>query len=63
MKYSKEYYQKMKRRARAEAVDYSNNFEEIMEKSYISLSEWTDHFRKLGKRYGLIQEFTENGII
>ena len=59
----REHYQRMKRRARDSAVWYSNNFERIMETTDISSAEWTEHFRKLGKRYGLMEEFKENGII
>ena len=31
--------------------------------SYGELAEWTDMFRRLGKRYGLIREFKENAIL
>lgn len=60
---NKERYQKGKRRARDSAIWFSNGAEEILDKFDISVSEWTDHFRKLGKRYGLLREFKENGII
>jgi len=51
-----------KARARAEAIDWQNDF---ANHNY-SLSEVIDfenHFAKLGKRYGLLKEFRENGII
>lgn len=31
--------------------------------SYSELAEYGEYFRKLAKRYGLIKEFGENGII
>lgn len=31
--------------------------------SWEELANWTQFFTKYGKRYGLIKEFTENGII
>lgn len=63
MKNRKDYYQRMKRRARNSAIWYQHNFEDIMKTSAMSVTEWTEHFRKLGKRYGLTEEFKENGII
>ena len=30
--------------------------------SYGELADYADYFRKLGKRYGLLKEFRENGI-
>ena len=30
--------------------------------SWGELAEWGDYFRKMGKRYGLLKEFRENGI-
>lgn len=55
-------YQKEKRRARNSAIWWQENFDN--EKySYFELSEWQEYFYKLAKRYGLIKEFKENGII
>lgn len=54
-------YQKGKAAAREKAIDWQN------EQAEISLS-WegymiaTEYFEKLGKRYGLLREFRENGI-
>ena len=31
--------------------------------SYGELADWADHFRQLAKKYNLIDEFKENGII
>lgn len=55
-------YQRDKESARQKAIDY-----QIMSSdwnmSYQELAHWTNYFEKLGKRYGLIKEFKENGII
>ena len=55
-------YEIAKENARQKAIDWqldfcNNNY------SYSELAEWADYFRKLGKRYGLLKEFKENGII
>lgn len=55
-------YQKQKEAARQEAIDWQ------IEASELNLSTEgvliaTAHFEKLGKRYGLLLEFRENGII
>lgn len=31
--------------------------------SYGELAEWQAHFEKLGERFGLTEEFKENGVI
>ena len=53
------YYEKRKAEVREEAIEYSYSEEEL---SYGELAEKQDHFRKLGKRYGLLREFKENCI-
>ena len=63
MRNQKEYYQRMKRRARDEAIEFSYHGEEMMKKSDKSIFEWAEHFWKLARRYGLVQEFIENGIL
>ena len=53
-------YQVGKAAAREKAINYSlenNNF------SYYELAKISDYFYKIAKRYGLIKEFKENGII
>ena len=54
-------YQLGKERARQEAIDWQL---EASQKclSYGELFEACYHFEKLGKRYGLLKEFRENGI-
>ena len=55
-------YQQANERAKQKAVDWQLTFSE---NSYF-MSDSADfgaYFEKLGKRYGLIKEFKENGII
>lgn len=61
-KANKEYYERMKRRARNNAIFWQEKISnESM--SYEELAEIQSHFEALGKRYGLLNEFRENGII
>lgn len=55
-------YQKGKEKARAEAIAWQNDFGEH-DYFYSELADFSDRFTKLGKRYGLLREFKENGII
>ena len=55
-------YTRAKENARQKAIDwqteyYNNNY------SYGELAAFTEYFTKLAKRYGLMTEFRENGII
>lgn len=60
-KANKEYYERMKRRARSTAQFWQEKMsEENM--SYEELANAQTHFKKLGKRYGLLSEFRKNGI-
>ena len=54
-------YAERKENAREEAIDwqYETSQKSI---SYSELEEAGNHFEKLGRRYGLIREFRENGI-
>lgn len=54
-------YQRMKRRARNTAIYWQEKFSE-KSMSYEELAKAQSHFEKLGKRYGLLAEFRENGI-
>lgn len=54
-------YYERKEKIRQDAINWqlkccSNNY------SYLELANWNDYFYKLGKRYGLLKEFKENGI-
>lgn len=55
-------YQQRKEQARNEAIEWQH---EASEKclSYGELYEAATYFEKLAKRYGLTEEFKENGII
>ena len=55
-------YQSKKAQAQQKAIDYQlyasdNNL------SYAEIAEQGEYFYKLAKRYGLVKEFKENGII
>lgn len=54
-------YQERKAKARQKAIDWQfasseNNYD------MQDLANWGNYFEKLGKRYGLLKEFRENGI-
>ena len=55
-------YQKRKNAAREKAIEWQADFGNH-NYSYGELAEWSSYFEKLGKRYGLTEEFRENGII
>ena len=55
-------YQKAKERARDKAVEWQTDFSNHSY-SYGELAYYGDYFEKLAKRYGLVKEFRENGII
>ena len=55
-------YQSRKEAARQAAIDWQNDYANH-NYSYDDLAAWQEHFRKLGKRYGLTAEFKDNGVI
>lgn len=55
-------YKERKEEIREEAMDYQFEFEEN-NYSYGELAWYTRYFTIMGKRYGLLKEFRENGII
>jgi len=55
-------YQIKKYEIRQQAIEWQNNFKNH-NYSWGELAEWGDYFTKQAKRYGLIKEFKENGII
>lgn len=55
-------YQTAKEKARQEAIEYQLT-QADHDYSYEELMENQHHFEKIGKRYGLLTEFRENGII
>lgn len=36
---------------------------ELARRSWVCVADWCDFFKEYGKRYGLLREFRENGII
>ena len=61
MKNTKTTYEMKKEMARQEAIDWQKDVTNH-NYSYGELAEFVMHFEKLGKRYGLLKEFRENGI-
>ena len=55
-------YKEKKENARRLAVDFRAYFAESIF-SYGELGYFADIFRKIGKKYGLLKEFEENGLI
>ena len=55
-------YEIQKEKARNEAIDWQYS---VSEKNYYmsEMAYYYEYFYKLAKRYGLIKEFKENGII
>lgn len=61
MKNTKTTYEMKKEMAKQEAIDWQNDFGNH-NYSHEELAEAAEHFEKLGRRYGLLKEFRENGI-
>lgn len=55
-------YQDMKAKARQKAIDWQKD-NSNKNLSYSELADAGEFFFKLGKRFGLLTEFRENGII
>lgn len=55
-------YQIGKENARQEAIEWQSDFNNH-NYSWGELVDFGDYFTKLAKRYGLVREFRENGII
>ena len=55
-------YQMEKEKARQEAIEWQYDFHNH-NYSYGELADFAEYFTKLAKRYGLVTEFRENGII
>ena len=61
MKTTKTTYATKKAVARQEAIDWQNDLFRD-NRSYEEMRRAAEHFEKLGRRYGLLKEFRENGI-
>lgn len=55
-------YQERKGQIRSEATEWQNSFEEY-DWTWEDMAEFGAYFEKMGKRYGLLKELRENGII
>lgn len=55
-------YQKNKEEVRQFAIDWQADFSN-QNYSYSDLTVFQDMFSRLGRRYGLLREFRENGLI
>lgn len=55
-------YKEMKDIARNQAIEWQATFAQ-QNYSYGELADWAEHFERLGRRFGLLAEFRENGII
>ena len=55
-------YRAAKEKARQETIDWQDYFRETS-MSWGELVYWQNYFETIGKRYGLLTEFRENGII
>lgn len=54
-------YQENKKAARQEAIEWQATT--AQQPMYWSeVAEWNEYFTRLGRRYGLLREFHENGI-
>lgn len=60
-KAAREYYNRMKHRARDTALCWQEKFAN-KSMSWGELAEAQSYFEKLGKKYGLLAEFRDNGI-
>ncbi len=58
----KSYYAERKADVRETAIDWQADFCNH-NYSYGEIAYFEDYFTRLGKRYGLLREFRENGII
>ena len=55
-------YAERKEEARQEAIEWQLDFSHH-NYSYSELAEFAAHFERVGRRFGLLREFHENGII
>ena len=60
MKNTKTTYETKKEITRQEAIDWQNGLRD--NRDYEEMQEAAEYFEKLGRRYGLLKEFRENGI-
>lgn len=63
MKSNKQKYLEGKEKAIKKAIEFQNSFSDGKAYYWSELIEITNELYKLAKRYGLLEEFKENGII
>ena len=56
-------YEKGKEKTRELALEFQALFIEGESMSYSELAQWEDLLENRGRKYGLVREFQENGII
>lgn len=54
-------YAKRKEAVRSQAIEWSDETSESP-MSWADLAGWQAYFERMGRRYGLLREFRENGI-
>ena len=57
------YYQRRKLSLRCEAIEWQFTFSNGEVHYWSDIATACEYFTRLGKRYGLLREFRENGII
>ena len=55
-------YQRRKEQARAAAIEWQRTFGDTPH-SWAEVAEQAANFERLGRRYGLLREFKENGVL
>jgi len=61
--YLQVFYARNKAELRQQAIDYQNLFSKGFSMSWGDIAYFSDYFAELGKRFGLLKEFKENGIL
>ena len=56
-------YEKNKNKIRQQAIDWLASFSEGKTYYWSEMAEASDYFEKMGRRYGLLQEFRDNGVV
>lgn len=57
-------YRERQAKARQLAIDWQNSLDlDKHDWSLLYLQEWYSRFERIGRKYGLIREFKENGIL
>ena len=53
---------KTQEQARQTAIEWQHKMANLS-MSYVELAYWSDFFTQIGKKFGLVREFKENGIL